>query len=246
MRATIIVNLDPANDSDEDLMKGSSSLVASGRFVNISDLINVRTVMKKLKLGPNGAMMYCVEYLEKQIEWLLEKISDASFYYLFDIPGQSELVTHNKALVNIIRAIQSKLDFRLVTVHLVDATNVRDASKFISVATLSLISMMRIEMPHVNVLSKFDLIKNELNQLQLPLDFYQQMQNPSYLTHFLLKQPSPSSTGERNYKLKLALCELIEEYDLVNFMVLDVNDLELVQNLIATLDKAIGYISPAG
>lgn len=48
---------------------------------------------------------------------------------------------------------------QLVAVHLVDAHHCSDAGKFISAALLSLTAMIRLEMPHVNVLSKVDMMQ---------------------------------------------------------------------------------------
>ena len=30
--------------------------------------------MEALKLGPNGGMMYCMEFLEKNLDWFEEKL----------------------------------------------------------------------------------------------------------------------------------------------------------------------------
>lgn len=40
-----------------------------------------------------------------------------------------------------------------------DAHHCTDSSKFISVVLLSLSSMVRLELPHINVLSKMDLMQ---------------------------------------------------------------------------------------
>ena len=49
--------------------------------------------------------------------------------------------------------------FQLVAVHLVDSHYCSDASKFVSVLLTSLATMLQIGLPHVNVLSKIDLIE---------------------------------------------------------------------------------------
>ena len=77
--------------------------------------------MDSLKLGPNGGLVYCMEYLEKNIEWLkseLEAVKEK--YILFDCPGQVELYTHNNSVRNIVSELV-KMDMRLVSVHLVDS-----------------------------------------------------------------------------------------------------------------------------
>lgn len=41
-----------------------------------------------LGLGPNGAMLYCIEFLEENIDWLVEKIeAKTCSYFLIDMPG---------------------------------------------------------------------------------------------------------------------------------------------------------------
>jgi hypothetical protein len=40
----------------------------------VQDLISLEDVMQEFKLGPNGSMIYCMEFLEANIDWLVEKI----------------------------------------------------------------------------------------------------------------------------------------------------------------------------
>ena len=57
--------------------------------IDVSKLITVEDVMENFKLGPNGALVYCMEFLEKNLDWLfveLEKFKD--HYFIFDLPGQ--------------------------------------------------------------------------------------------------------------------------------------------------------------
>lgn len=45
--------------------------------------------MQEFGLGPNGAMLYCLEYLEKNVDWLVERLETLEQKYLiFDFPGQ--------------------------------------------------------------------------------------------------------------------------------------------------------------
>lgn len=50
------------------------------------------------------------------------------------------------------------MDPKLAAVHLSDASYLTDPSKYISVILLSLRTMLQLEMPHLNVLSKMDII----------------------------------------------------------------------------------------
>ena len=62
-RTAYVVNLDPANDR-----------LTYDCNLNIFDLINVEDVMVNCNLGPNGALMYCMEFLEENTEWLVESL----------------------------------------------------------------------------------------------------------------------------------------------------------------------------
>lgn len=63
--------------------------IAYTAAVNISELIKQEEVMEHYKLGPNGALIYCMEFLETNIKWLITKVLNLKDYYLiFDCPGQ--------------------------------------------------------------------------------------------------------------------------------------------------------------
>lgn len=76
-RKACVVNLDPANEN-----------MGYDPAIDIMKLITVQDVMDHHNLGPNGALMYCVEYLEVNFDWLLDQIkSSNSNYFVFDCPG---------------------------------------------------------------------------------------------------------------------------------------------------------------
>ena len=55
--------------------------------------------------------------------------------------------------------------------HLVDAHLCSDTGKYISALLLSLTSMLHLDLPHINLLSKIDLIE-AYGELNFNLDFY--------------------------------------------------------------------------
>jgi GTPase SAR1 family protein len=172
-RPIAIVNLDPANDN-----------LPYPCEISISSLITLQDAMEEFGLGPNGAMLYCIEYLEQNFDWLLEKLKglggggarNDEIYVVFDLPGQVELSTNHESLKNIVdqllkndfrvskhshhdQLLSEKTDFtKLAAVNLCDVHYVTDAAKYISVLLLSLRTMLQLELPHVNVLSKVDLL----------------------------------------------------------------------------------------
>ncbi|XP_052667464.1 GPN-loop GTPase 2 isoform X1 [Harpia harpyja] len=253
-RKVTVVNLDPANEA-----------MPYQCAVDIAELITLPDVMENLKLGPNGGLIYCMEYLEANFDWLQEKLAAfRGHYYLFDCPGQVELYTHHDALKNVFAQL-AKWNFRLAAVHLVDSHYCTDPGKFISVLCTSLSTMLHVELPHVNVLSKMDLIEqygklgkslckrdtwnwaaSGVNYLfgaswcfpaAFNLDYYTEVLDLSYLVDHLASDPF-----FRNYRrLNEKLVEVIEDYSLVSFVPLNVQDKESMRQVMQAVDKANGY-----
>eukprot|EP00731_Ephydatia_muelleri_P032210 Em0023g717a len=229
-RKVMVVNLDPANEE-----------VPYDSQVSISELIALEEVMQNLKLGPNGSLIYCMEFLEKNLQWLRMKL-DAfkGYYFLFDCPGQVELYTHHRAVKNVTEELQ-KWGFKLVAVHLVDSHYCSDPSKFVSILLTSLATMVQLELPHVNVLSKVDLMEL-YGKLTFGLDYYTEVLELGYLLEHLSDDPF----FKKYKKLNEALIGVVEDYSLVSFTPLCITDKETVLEVMKAVDKAGGYVYSAG
>jgi GPN-loop GTPase len=138
-RRVAVINLDPAND-------GYTYECA----VDVADLIQLSEVMDFLHLGPNGGLVYCMEYLEQNADWLEHRLSSLhkETYLFFDCPGQVELYTHNKAVRDLFARL-SKSGHRLAAVHLADAHYCADPGKFVSVLLTSLSAMLQVGVLHL-------------------------------------------------------------------------------------------------
>jgi len=230
-RPISIVNLDPANDN-----------IPYPCAIDIASLITLQDVMSEHGLGPNGGMLYCMEYLEANYDWLEDRLKELGkdAYVLFDLPGQVELSTNHNSLKKIIEKL-GKSGFRLAAVHLCDSHYVTDAAKYVSVLLLSLRAMLHLELPHINVLSKIDLL-TQYGDLDFNLEFYTEVQDLSHLENAL------SSASPRFGALNMAICELIEDFGLVGFETLAVEDKHSMLNLTRAIDRATGYVfvPPAG
>uniref|UniRef100_G3MRC4 GPN-loop GTPase 2 n=1 Tax=Amblyomma maculatum TaxID=34609 RepID=G3MRC4_AMBMU len=225
-RRVAVVNLDPAND-----------LLPYEAAVNISDLIELRDVMDSLKLGPNGGLVYCMEYLETNLAWLCGQLAKVRGCYLFiDCPGQVELYTHHSSVRNIVSQLQA-LGYRLSATHLVDSHYCSDPGKFISVLLTSLSTMMHMELPHINVLSKVDLVE-KYGKLHFGLDFYTEVMDLSFLADVLSEDPFL----KKYKKLNEALAGVIEDYSLVSFLPLNVQEKESMWSVLKACDRSNGYI----
>lgn len=130
-----------------------------------------------------------------------------------------------------------KLGYHLCTVHLVDSHYCSEPHKFISTLLLSLCTMLQMGLPHVNVLSKADLLKQHDSKLQFSLDFYTEVLDLKYLLDAL-----DSTPGMAKYKkLNEAIVSMVEDYSLVTFQPLDVNRTDSIVRLYKIIDKANGF-----
>ncbi|KAI1894934.1 hypothetical protein AGOR_G00120870 [Albula goreensis] len=224
-RKVVVVNLDPANEG-----------LPYPCAVDVSELVTLDDVMEGLKLGPNGGLLYCMEYLQANLDWLQAKLQPyADCYFLFDCPGQVELYTHQSSVKSIFSRL-CQWNFRLTAVHLVDSHYCADPAKFISVLCTSLSTMLHVELPHVNVLSKMDLIE-QYGKLAFNLDFYTEVLDLSYLLEHLAADPF----FKKFLRLNQKLAEVIQDYSLVSFVPLNVQDKESMQQVMRAVDKANGY-----
>ncbi|KAF8253112.1 hypothetical protein K440DRAFT_650218 [Wilcoxina mikolae CBS 423.85] len=224
-RKSSVVNLDPANDS-----------TGYPCALDIRSIITLDQIMDEEGLGPNGGVMYALEELEENIEWLEEGLSRlGNDYVLFDCPGQVELFTHHGSLRRVFGRLL-KLGYRLVVVHLVDAHYITDPAKYISILLLSLRSMLQLDLPHINVLSKIDILR-DYGPLAFNLDFYTEVQDLGYLLPLL----DQDERTKKFAKLNEAIVDLVESFALVSFETLAVEDKKSMTHLLQAIDRAGGY-----
>ena len=57
--------------------------------IDIRDLISLDDVQEIENFGPNGGLVYCMEHLVENIDWLLEELQEFGddAFILFDCPG---------------------------------------------------------------------------------------------------------------------------------------------------------------
>ncbi|KAI9891069.1 MAG: hypothetical protein M1814_003268 [Vezdaea aestivalis] len=232
MRATgrkcSIVNLDPANDH-----------TSYESALDIRNLVTLDEIMGEEGLGPNGGVLFALEELEENYDWLTDGLKRCGDdYVLFDCPGQVELFTHHNSLRNIFLRIQQS-GYRLVTVHLTDSYTLTLPSLYISTLLLSLRSMLQLDLPSIHVLTKID---NLASYAPLPfhLEFYTEVQSLSYLLPHLAIE-----TGKRLdakfEKLNKTIVNLIEDFSLVGFETLAVEDRQSMMQLLRKIDRAGGF-----
>ena len=234
-RKTLSINLDPANDNKNSIFD-----------IDIRQLINLEDVEKKLNLGPNGSFLYCINFLNDNIKWLEEQINQEKFsdyfYYLIDTPGQIEIFTVSPEFKNICDYItnQKKLNIKLCCVNLIECINMCDMPKYIFSIFSVLNSMINLELPQVNFISKCDLIKQlkAAHQFELPMEFYKNPNDEVQLKYYF--EDLKMNKKFKNLNEKIA--EFISDYALVCFSLLDLNNVRHLNRASYLIDKSNGYI----
>ncbi|KAI1379543.1 hypothetical protein F4677DRAFT_336041 [Hypoxylon crocopeplum] len=227
-RECSVVNLDPANDKTNYPCA-----------LDIRNFITLEEIMKDDQLGPNGGVLYAFEELEHNFEWLengLKELEES--YVLFDCPGQVELYTHHNSLRNIFFKLQ-KMGYRLVVVHLSDSFCLTQPSLYISNLILTLRAMLQMDLPHINVLTKIDKVSS-YDDLPFNLDYYTEVQDLSYLISYM-EEESPMM-NEKFGKLNEAVANLVENFGLVRFEILAVENKKSMMQLLRVIDRAGGYV----
>jgi len=256
-RPAAVVNLDPANDmgrrgAGSGLLNGTANEGSqtenqpndmggegNGADICVGELVTVQDVMETQGLGPNGALVYCMDLLAANIGWLLEQLDKRpEKYFIFDFPGQAELYTHHNMVCSMLEILQNKADIRLSTVFLCETHLANEPGKYISAVTLALSSMMHLSTPHVNVLSKVDLL-DKYADYEMPLEYYTDVLDLEYL----LERQETNTAFERKYsKLSRALADVVSSYSLVSFLPMTVANRATVLAVIGAADKANGYV----
>jgi len=228
-----LFNLDPAAERFE-LPDGTASTPS----VDIRDLISLEEVMEDLGLGPNGGLVYCFEYLLQNLDWLHEAVGDfEDDYLLIDCPGQIELYTHIPIMPRLIATLQ-QANIRPCAVYLLESQFMEDKNKFFSGVLSAMSCMINLEVPHVNLLSKMDLVKKGTGgsgKLRKDVERYLET-DP-----MLLREEAKADTNPKFHALNEAIVQLIEDFNMVQFLPLDVTDEDSVGLVLSHIDNAIQY-----
>ena len=96
-----------------------------------------------------------------------------------------------------------------------------------------------MDMPHLNVLTKIDKLA-DYGPLPFDLAYYTEVQDLSYLLPHLA-QENPVMQHPKFHGLNNAVIELVEDFGLVSFETLAVEDKKSMMTLLQAIDRAGGY-----
>ncbi|KAK5016403.1 hypothetical protein LTR16_003236 [Cryomyces antarcticus] len=243
-RSCFYINLDPAAEE-----------FAYEPDVDIKDLISLEDVMEEMGLGPNGGLIYCFEFLLDNLDFLTEPLETVTEEYLIviDMPGQIELYTHVPILPALVKHLmRGSLNINICAAYLLEATFIVDRPKFFAGTLSAMSAMLMLEIPHVNILSKMDLVKGTIARRDLKRFIHPDVG--------LLDEEVPDSTshdtpgddddpyaagnvmgGSSFRRLNRAVGQLIDDFSMVSFLQLDAQDEDSVGAILAYIDDAIQY-----
>ena len=244
-RSSFYVNLDPA-----------ATDFAYEPDLDIRDLISLEDVMEEMSLGPNGGLIYCFEFLLDNLDFLSTGLENVSEEYLiiFDLPGQIELYTHIPLLPSLVRHLgrMGSLNISLCAAYLLEATFVVDKAKFFAGTLSAMSAMIMMELPHVNVLSKMDLVKHQLGKKEMRRfvdpdanllddeDMGREVAEHTVDLHNVADVDEIMSGGSFQ-QLNRAVAKLIDDFSMVSYLQLDVNEEDSVGDILSYIDDAIQY-----
>uniref|UniRef100_A0A3Q3FYR3 GPN-loop GTPase 3 n=1 Tax=Kryptolebias marmoratus TaxID=37003 RepID=A0A3Q3FYR3_KRYMA len=222
-RSVQVVNLDPAAEHFNYPV-----------MADIRELIQVDDVMEddSLRFGPNGGLVFCMEYFANNFDWLEESLGHVEDDYILCEKGVIELYTHLPVMRQLVEQLQ-QWEFRVCGVFLVDSQFMVESFKFISGVMAALSAMVSLEIPQVNILTKMDLLnpkaKKEIEKYLDP-DMYSMMDDNS-----------ESFRSTQFKKLTKAICGLIDDYSMVRFLPFDRTDEEGINIVLQHIDFSIQY-----
>ena len=132
--------------------------------VDVRDYIKVEALMKEYGLGPNGGLMLASELMLEIIEQLSSDIDDFSpDVALVDTPGQMEMFAFRDVGARIAEEIS---DEGKGVLYLFDASFCRDPLNYVMNMFLASAVNSRFLLPQISVLSKADVLHDELEELE--------------------------------------------------------------------------------
>ncbi|KAI9325040.1 GPN-loop GTPase [Zopfochytrium polystomum] len=221
-RSVHLVNLDPAAEN-----------FSYSPSIDIRDLISLDDVVEELQYGPNGGLIYCMEYLINNIDWLEDQIENfEDDYLIIDCPGQIELYTHFTIMRRLVETM-ARNGYRVCGVYLLDSQFIEDRAKFFAGVMSAMSAMIQLEVPHINVLTKMDLLGKRQDSAEMERFF-----DPDPT---LLEEEANKTTQTKLHALNRAIVQLIDEFNMVSFIPLNIYDEDSVSMVLSHVDNAIQY-----
>jgi hypothetical protein len=200
--------------------------------IDIRDLVTLEEVSYEFEIGPNGSLIYCMEFLEENIEgWFAEEISGygEGDFLIIDCPGQIELFTHISAIRTLLNYLQEK-GWQICIVYLLDSHFITDPPKLISGAMQAMSAVILFEAPSLVIMTKMDLCPNKSD-----IEHLMSLDRNMFVAG--LTERMESQFG----KMSQAISSVLEDYSNISFSPLDITQHESIARIQMQIEMALGF-----
>jgi GPN-loop GTPase len=210
----------------------------------------------------NRFLLENLDFLTTALEPITEE-----YLLIIDMPGQIELYTHVPVLPTLVQHLTQTgaLNINLCAAYLLESTFVVDRAKFFAGTLSAMSAMIMLEVPHVNILSKMDLVKDTVKRRELKrfihpdsslLDDGDDPSVPSTSGPAGASFPSQADEEEElidpgdkdslmrgsSFKaLNRAVARLIDDFSMVSFLQLNAQEDDSVRSILSYIDDAIQF-----
>ncbi len=123
---------------------------------------------------------------------------------------------------NLISHLQDN-DYKICSVFLVDGQKLKEPKKFLSASITVLSTILNLDVPNVNVITKMDLIDEDDENLENIVNFDKEF--------FITEEDD-----ENMVKLTKSLLKVISTYDLVKYETVNITDVQSIASIISTIN----------
>jgi len=195
--------------------------------VDVRDYVDLNSLMEQYELGSNGSLIMANDLIATKIDDIQNEIDVINPDYLIvDTPGQVELFAYRTSGPFFVKNLNAE---EKVNLFLYDGTMITSPANFVSLSLLSTSIRLRLGLPTINVLTKTDLIPDNLEKilewssneygledevskevdgetLSLISDMLQSLNKNEFLDDLI---PVSNATGEGMVNLESALSRII-------------------------------------
>jgi GPN-loop GTPase len=168
------------------------------------------------------------------------------------MPGQIELYTHIPIVPALVRHLSrnGQLQINLCAAYLLESTFIVDRAKFFAGTLSAMSAMIMMELPHVNILSKMDLVKGMVGRRELrkfldpDADLMLEQSRLEGEEETTVSDPASKDalmSGGSFQALNQAVAKLIDDFSMVSFLQLDVQEEDSVGSVLSYIDDAIQF-----
>ena len=131
--------------------------------MDVRDYVDLNSLMEQYELGSNGSLIMANDLIATKIDDIQNEIDVINPDYLIvDTPGQVELFAYRTSGPFFVKNLNAE---EKVNLFLYDGTMISSPANFVSLSLLSTSIRLRLGLPTINVLTKTDLIQDNLEKI---------------------------------------------------------------------------------